>query len=61
MGYFTYLGLEPGKYTAEINQEQLKNLNYQSNPGSSNFEIKISEYGDIVDDLEFTLKKQSQE
>ncbi len=27
-GYFTYLGLKPGEYTAEIDTEQMENLDY---------------------------------
>lgn len=54
-GYFSYLGLAPGKYTAEIDPIQLENLNYKAAPGKINFEIEIDEYGDIEDTLEFTL------
>ncbi|WP_081211300.1 hypothetical protein [Salegentibacter sediminis] len=57
-GYFTYLGLKPGKYTAEIDREQLENLGYVSEPETIPFEIKIDEYGDIVDTLEFVLSSQ---
>ncbi|MGM0932628.1 MAG: hypothetical protein ACQEWD_04215 [Bacteroidota bacterium] len=57
-GYFTYLGLKPGKYTAEIDREQLENLGYISEPKGIPFEIKIDEYGDIVDTLEFVLSSR---
>ncbi|MDR9457802.1 MAG: hypothetical protein RI572_10385 [Salegentibacter sp.] len=57
-GYFTYLGLKPGKYTAEIDREQLENLGYISEPEAIPFEIKIDEYGDIVDTLEFVLSSR---
>jgi len=60
-GYFTYLGLKPGRYTAQINTEQLKNLNFKAAPASKSFEIEVSEYGAIVDDLEFTLMPLNQE
>ncbi|MGM1054428.1 MAG: hypothetical protein ACQEWG_00925 [Bacteroidota bacterium] len=55
-GYFTYLGLKPGAYTAEIDQEQLSNLGYSVTSENTSFEILVDQYGDIVDDLEFTLK-----
>ena len=58
-GYFTYLGLTSGKYTAEINPEQLKKLNYSASPSEIPFTIETTEFGDIVDDLEFVLEKNS--
>ncbi|TVZ28397.1 outer membrane usher protein FimD/PapC [Gillisia sp. Hel_I_86] len=58
-GYFTYLGLEPGQYKALINPEQLDNLGYSSRPSEISFPIEQSEFGDIVDDLEFVLEKKT--
>ena len=55
-GYFSYLGLKPGKYIAQIDQKQIDQLDFTSSPGSITFEIETSEYGDIVDDLEFTIE-----
>jgi len=55
-GYFTYLGLKPGTYTAEIDREQLSNLGYSVTSENTTFEILVDQYGDIVDNLEFTLK-----
>ncbi len=59
-GYFTYLGLKPGKYKAVIDAEQLEKLDYLASPKELPFEILIDEYGDIVDTLEFTLKKEEE-
>lgn len=59
-GYFTYLGLRPGKYSAEVDLQQLKKLGYKAIPEAIPFEIKVDEYGDIVDTLEFTLEKADQ-
>ncbi|GAB2769749.1 hypothetical protein GCM10010465_14220 [Actinomadura fibrosa] len=56
-GYFTFLGLKPGSYTARIDREQLTNLDYTSAPSEISFEIKVDQYGDIVDTLEFILKE----
>ena len=56
-GYFTYLGLEPGKYTAMIDQEQLEVLDFKSSEVQS-FNIEVSEFGDIVDDIELILRKR---
>lgn len=58
-GYFTYLGLKPGNYTAKVDGEQLEKLGLVATPAQTSFEIKIDKYGDIVDTLEFTLKKAS--
>jgi hypothetical protein len=54
-GYFSYLGLAPGKYTAEIDAQQLETLSYKAAPAKIDFEIEIDEYGDIEDTLEFIL------
>ncbi len=54
-GYFTFLGLAPGKYTAQIDPEQLKKLGYIATPEATSFEIEVDKYGDIVDTLEFTI------
>jgi len=58
-GYFTYLGLEPGNYTAVIDPEQLEKLNYSAGPSEITFTIEATEFGDIIDDLEFVLVKNS--
>ncbi|WP_050915858.1 hypothetical protein [Gillisia marina] len=57
-GYFTYLGLEPGNYKAIIDPKQLENLNYSVSPSEIPFTIEATEFGDIVDDLEFVLEKK---
>ena len=58
-GYFNYLGLKPGKYTVRVNPEQLKNLNYKALPKVHQVTINVSEYGDIIDNLDFTLSKKA--
>lgn len=55
-GYFTYLGLKPGSYTAEIDPVQMQQLDYSASEPIQ-FEIEVDEYGDIVDTLEFTIQK----
>lgn len=54
-GYFNYLGLPPGNYTASPDSAQLNRLGYSSSPGSFDFTISPSVYGDIIDDITFTL------
>ena len=58
-GYYSYLGLKPGKYTVRVDETQLKNLNYKALPKLHQITIKVSEYGDIIDDLDFTLSKKA--
>jgi hypothetical protein len=58
-GYFTYLGLKPGKYTVRIDPEQLKNLNLTALPKAHQVTIKVLEYGDVIEDLDFTLSKKA--
>ena len=54
-GYYSYLGLNPGKYTIRVDPEQLKALNYQVLPLAHEIVIKASEDGDIIDNLNFNL------
>ena len=54
-GYFSYLGLKTGKYTIQVDLEQLKALNYQVLPLAHEIVIKASEDGDIIDNLNFNL------
>tara|TARA_B110000090_G_scaffold210091_1_gene269996 strand:+ start:5478 stop:8063 length:2586 start_codon:yes stop_codon:yes gene_type:complete len=54
-GYFNYLGLKPGSYTIQMDEAQLKTLNYQALPSVHPVTINVSEFGDIIDHLDFTL------
>lgn len=55
-GYFSYLGLKPGKYTVRLDDAQLKKLNYQSSLKAHEIFIAVSEEGTIVDGIDFNLK-----
>jgi hypothetical protein len=55
-GYFSYLGLDPGNYTAKIDSQQLSWLNYITTPSQIHFTVRPLEEGDIVDGLDFTLR-----
>ena len=54
-GYFSFLGLPPGKYTAAIDTAQLRRINMVASPASVAFDINHSFDGDIKDDFEFSL------
>ena len=56
-GYFTFLGLAPGKYVAQIDSVQMQRINMTADPNDVSFEIHPSAYGDIVDNINFVLTK----
>ncbi|MFA8433820.1 MAG: SPOR domain-containing protein [Marinifilaceae bacterium] len=55
-GYFNFLGLMPGNYTACLDSAQLQKLQMFASPAVSPFTINSNTYGDVVDGLEFTLR-----
>lgn len=55
-GYFSFLGLTPGKYYAQIDPAQMEKVGMTASE-PINFEIHSLIDGDIVDNLEFTLRK----
>ena len=54
-GYYSYLGLKPGKYTARIDPEQLKKLKMVSVPEKRVLNIPPSRDGTIIDGLDFKI------
>ncbi len=54
-GYYSYLGLKPGKYIVRVDAEQLKKLNMVSEPELIPVTISHSFDGDIVEGLDFRL------
>ena len=54
-GYFSFLGLKPGRYMVRINQSQLQKLNLISNPISIPVVIE-KKYLDSVGGINFVLK-----
>ncbi|MEA5004875.1 MAG: SPOR domain-containing protein [Rikenellaceae bacterium] len=59
-GYFSFLGLKPGKYYAQIDPAQMEKVGMTASE-AIHFEIKSLIDGDIVDNLEFILKKNIEE
>ncbi|HZH97285.1 MAG TPA: carboxypeptidase-like regulatory domain-containing protein, partial [Flavisolibacter sp.] len=59
-GYFSFMGLPPGVYTATADPAQLAKLKMTSSPAVS-FTIAQNEEGDVVSDLEFILRKNLEE
>jgi len=58
-GYFSYLGLPPGEYTARIDTAQLHLLTLTCSPQSLSFTIAGSEEGTIADGFAFILQSLS--
>lgn len=54
-GFFTYVGLAPGSYTARVDESQLIKLHMMSSPAVS-FTIKASREGDVVDGIKFIIQ-----
>ena len=57
-GYFSYLGLAPGDYTARVDTVQLSKLHWKSTPFSLPFTISKGIDGDVADGLEFVLRPE---
>ena len=58
-GYFSFLGLTPGSYTARIDTAQLHSLKLISLPANLSFDIATSAEGAVVDGFEFILQSAS--
>jgi hypothetical protein len=54
-GYFSFVGLTPGTYTAMIDNVQLDKLNMISVPGKLPIIINVNKEGDVVGGLKFII------
>jgi hypothetical protein len=57
-GEFEFSGVPPGKYRIELIGAQLDQLGYAGEPLSREFDVTMKQDGDVVDKLDFTLKKR---
>jgi len=55
-GYYSYLGLPPGNYYAQVDTLQLKKIHLEAEPVTLPFTIHSSRDGDIVEGIDFVLK-----
>jgi hypothetical protein len=55
-GYFSYMGLQPGKYVARMDSVQLTKIKMVAAPDFKEFKVKESKDGDFVEGLDFTLQ-----
>lgn len=56
-GYFSFLGLKSGSYSAKIDSLQLQTLQMKAEPANAAFQIENGTDGSIVDNIEFVLQK----
>lgn len=54
-GYFSFMGLVPGNYTARVDKSQLDKLSLSAIPSDLPFTIKKTKEGDLVTGLKFIL------
>lgn len=58
-GFFSYMGLVPGDYTVRIDPGQLRTLGLESKPAGIPVNIRVSNDGEVVDNLRFILERVS--
>lgn len=56
-GYFSFIGLSPGDYTASIDTSQLQRSGMVASPASIPFHISLQRDGDIAEGLNFILRR----
>jgi hypothetical protein len=54
-GYFSYMGLQPGKYIARLDSSQLKEIRMKGALEFKSFTVAQSKEGDVAEGLDFTL------
>ena len=54
-GFFSYLGLPPGSYTARVDSNQMRKVNMTVSPNALPITISSNIDGDVIDGLEFVL------
>lgn len=57
-GSFSYIGLQPGSYTARMDNHQLEKLHMTASPAAVPFRIIVNNDGYLVEGVEFTLSRQ---
>lgn len=60
-GFFTFMGLPPGKYSASLDEAQLEKLSMKCIPVVKEFTISQNLDGDIVDNLKFLITRDNKE
>ena len=60
-GYYSFMGLKPGDYIAQIDTAQLVSLRMTATPGFKAITVKESKDGDFLDGLDFTLQSSEKD
>ena len=60
-GYFSFFGLSPGGYFVRIDTSQLRKISMEADPDSLWFDVAGGTDGDIIDGLDFILRKKAQD
>ena len=60
-GYFSFFGLSPGEYLVRIDNSQLRKLGMKTDPDSLIFTVAGGIDGDIVEGLDFVLRKTARD
>jgi hypothetical protein len=60
-GYYSFMGLKPGDYIAQIDTAQLASLRMTASPGFKAITVKESRDGDFLDGLDFTLQSNAKD
>ncbi len=56
-GFFTYMGLPPGKYVAMLDKDQLERVGMESKDNKVEFKIEEGEDGTYLEGIEFFIEK----
>lgn len=57
-GYYSYLGLKPGKYLLSVDPEQLRKLNMKASPEFIEVTVHPSIEGEYIEGLDFVIEKR---
>jgi len=55
-GYYSFMGLTPGNYTARMDSSQLEKIKMAATPEFKSFTVKPSKEGEFIEGLDFTLQ-----
>lgn len=57
-GYYTYMGLKPGKYFVKVDPEQMRKLNMKASPESIDLTIQRTKEGEYIEGIDFVIEKR---
>mgnify|MGYP003585476560 CR=1 FL=1 len=57
-GYYTYMGLKPGKYFVKVDPEQMRKLNMKATPESIDLTIQKTKEGEYIEGIDFVIEKR---